>query len=134
MEKTDVLRFENRRFFSLSGGERQRVLIAKSFAQETEILLLDEFTSHLDIYHQKGIIDILEKERKRKELTIIATFHDINLASILSDNLIIFKNGHILSSGHPKDIINNSNIKEAYFIDPVISFHPKYGVPQIFYP
>lgn len=133
MEKADVLRFSNRRFFSLSGGERQRVLIAKSFAQDTEVLLLDEFTSHLDLYHQKSIIDILNHERKKKKLTIIATFHDINLASILSDKLIIFKNGQILAEGYPKDIINKDNIKRAYFIDPIISPHPKYDVPQIFY-
>ncbi len=134
MEKAHILHLSDRKFFSLSGGERQRVLIAKSFAQKPRILLLDEFTSHLDIYHQKRIIDILLKEKGKNSLTILATFHDINLASILSDKILIMKNGKILSYGKPSDIINKDIIKETYSIDPIIGPHPKYNVPQIFYP
>ena len=134
MDKAHILQLSERRFFSLSGGEKQRVLIAKSFAQTPKILLLDEFTSHLDIFHQKRIIDILLEEKKKHNLTIIATFHDINLASILSDNMVILKDGRLLSSGKPSDVITPSIMKKTYSIEPVINPHPKYKVPQIFYP
>ncbi len=134
MEKTHILHFSERKFFSLSGGERQRVLIAKSFAQKPKILLLDEFTSHLDIYHQKRIIDILLREKRKNSLTILATFHDINLASILSDKILIMKKGKILSYGRPNDIISEDTMRKAYSIEPIIGPHPKYNVPQIFYP
>ncbi len=134
MDKAHVLHLSERRFFSLSGGEKQRVLIAKSFAQNPKILLLDEFTTHLDIYHQKKITDILLREKKERGLTIIATFHDINLAGILSDRIMILKAGKIPCKGKPSDIITEDTIRNTYSVTPVIRHHPKYGVPQIFYP
>ncbi|WP_456327929.1 ABC transporter ATP-binding protein [Archaeoglobus sp.] len=100
---------------TLSGGEKQRVLIAKALAQEPKVLLLDEPTSHLDIKHQIEIVRIL-KSLAKMGLTVIATFHDLNLALNFCDRIAIMKDGRILKVCKPEEV-DSDVLKEAFDVE-----------------
>lgn len=102
---------------SLSGGQRQRAFIAMALAQDTEVLLLDEPTTYLDIYHQIEILEMVKNLNKKHNITIIMVLHDINQAIKYSDNIIIMKDGSIIKHGNPKKIINKETIKDVYNVD-----------------
>ncbi len=110
--KIDNLR--NRSVTELSGGEFQRVAIARALAQEPRLMLLDEPTSHLDIRFQVTLCKLLKKLRSHR--SIIATFHDLNLASRFCTKLVLLKNGEIIASGRPSEVVTPENIWKAYRI------------------
>ena len=97
IDQMELRSCSNRTFGTLSGGERQRVMIARALAQEPSVLVLDEPTNHLDIRHQLEIIDLL----KNLPLTIISSLHDLNMAADTCDEVVILKDGHLLSVGTP---------------------------------
>ncbi|MCF8054842.1 MAG: ABC transporter ATP-binding protein [Deltaproteobacteria bacterium] len=104
-----------RRFLStLSGGELQRVLIAKSLAQQPQLLLLDEPTSSLDIKHQREIIGMLKKIALQDGMTIIAAMHDINAAIAISDRMLLLKEGRMLNFGTPQAVISSATLEALY--------------------
>ncbi len=114
MAKTGVLSFSNRRINQISGGERQRVFIAQAIAGEPEIMMLDEPVSSLDIKYKIQILEILKDLRSKKEITVIITMHDLNLALRYTDRVLLIKNGKLFSSGSPKDVLNPKNIEDVY--------------------
>ncbi|MCR3956468.1 MAG: heme ABC transporter ATP-binding protein [Gudongella sp.] len=114
MEMTNTFDIRDRLITEISGGERQRVYIAKALAQNTEIILLDEPTSHLDINHQIDILNLLRRMNQEKGITIILVIHDINLATRFSDRILLLKKGSIISQGTPEDVITTENILNAY--------------------
>jgi iron complex transport system ATP-binding protein len=114
MRETAVLEFADRSFHELSGGEQQSVIIAKALAQDTEILLLDEPTSSLDIKHQVFIYRLLERLRQVRRKTIVAVSHDVNLASLFCQRLILLKGGAVVREGTPREVITKSIIEEVY--------------------
>lgn len=114
MEMTNIFDIRDRIITEISGGERQRVFIAKALAQNTEIILLDEPTSHLDINHQIDILNLLRKMNQEKGITIILVVHDINLATRYSDRIILLKKGKLVSQGTPEDVITADNIQQTY--------------------
>ncbi len=116
LEMTNTIYLRDEIITELSGGERQMVLIAKALAQEPEIILLDEPTSHLDINHQIEILNLLKKMNKEKGTTIILVMHDINLAIRYSDEIIILKDGKILDKGEPEIVITKKNMESTYNI------------------
>ena len=93
MKSTAITRYENQSIELLSGGEQQRVFVAQALAQEAPILLLDEPTNHLDIAHQQQLLDTIRKQAVEKGLTVISVFHDINLASLYCDRLLLMDKG-----------------------------------------
>jgi iron complex transport system ATP-binding protein len=97
---------KNRLFSSLSGGEKQRVLLARAFCQEAPILILDEPANHLDIRQQMGLMKILA----RRKQTAVAALHDLNLAAMYCDRLIIISDGKIMGCGSPMEILTERNI------------------------
>ncbi len=99
----------------LSGGEKRKILIAKALAQEPKILLLDEPTSHLDLKHQIEILRVL-RDLTRKGLTVVATFHDLNLALNFCDRIAIMKDGRILKVCRPNEI-GKDDLREAFDVD-----------------
>ena len=100
----------HRSFFTLSGGEKQRVLIARSLAQEADILVLDEPTNHLDVHYQWLLMDIVKGLGK----TIIAVFHDLNLACSFCDELFVLNHGKIVAQGKPRDVCTQKLLEEVF--------------------
>ena len=113
LEKVGMLGFKNRSFSTLSGGEQQRVILARALAQQTPCLILDEPTNHLDIKYQLSLLNIV----KSLNLTIISAIHDLKIASMYCDRLFVMKDGQIVASGTPQDILTKELIKEIYEID-----------------
>lgn len=105
---------------SLSGGQRQRAFIAMALAQNTKVLLLDEPTTYLDIYHQIEILEMVKELNEKLGITIIMVLHDINQAIKYSNNIVIMKDGKIVDNGKPQQIINEKTIKEVYKVQGVI--------------
>lgn len=131
MELTDVKKYQDTNLDFLSGGERQRVFIAQALAQSSELLLLDEPTNHLDIAHQKQILDMIRREVAEHGLTVVAVFHDINLASLYCDQLLLMEAGRIKAYGEPHEVIIDQQIMEVYEARISTQAHPEQPKPQM---
>jgi len=131
MIKTHSLSLSENNIQEISGGERQRVFLAKALAQTPQLLLLDEFTSHLDLNYKYEMLNLLKNTLKKESLTIISTFHDLNLASIASDRLLLLNNGKIEKMGTPEEVLNEENLHRAYKAKPILINHPLFNVPQV---
>ena len=131
MEITDILPFASRSINELSGGERQRVLIARALAQQPQIILLDESTAFLDIKHQIAFFDIIKGLNRDEGMTVVAVTHDMNLASLYCDRIMLLNNGSIHVIGSPGEVITESNIKEVYDTDVLIDPNPVTGSPRV---
>lgn len=131
MALTGTLSLASRAITEISGGERQRVMIARALAQEPELLLLDEPTSHLDIGYQTEILDLLRSLNRRGKFAVLAVFHDLNLASQYCDYLILLSNGRIAAIGPPTDVITPDNVESAYGVEVLVTPHPVYGSPMV---
>lgn len=121
---TDTLKFKERRLDELSGGERQLVFISRALAQEPQLLLLDEPTTHLDITHQVAILDLIKRLNKEFNLTVIMVLHDLNLASEYCQRLILLNAGRIYITGPPDEVLNFRIIEEVYRTVVVVEKNP----------
>lgn len=131
MELTGISHLADRPVTALSGGERQRVVIARALAQEPELILLDEPTSHLDINHQLEVLELLKKLSRQEKLTVICVFHDLNLAAQYCDRLILMKGGRIFALGSPEDVLTPQNIRSVFGASVAVRRHPLSGRPLI---
>jgi iron complex transport system ATP-binding protein len=129
MEKTDTWIYKDKPINTLSGGEQQRVIAARAIAQKSEVILLDEPISHMDIQHQIHLLNIM-KDLKNK-VTIVAVLHDLNLAALFSDYIVLMNEGKIVEIGTPKEVINKENIKKIYNMEVELINDPVNGVPHI---
>jgi iron complex transport system ATP-binding protein len=107
-------------FSELSGGQQQKVLIARALVQEAEVMLLDEPTSNLDIWHQLDVMNIIRDVVKKKEITAIMALHDLNLASYYSDRIIMMNRGKIIAAGDPQSVITEENIAKVYRVEAAV--------------
>lgn len=114
MRRTDCIEFAPRAIGALSGGERQRVILARAFAQETPVVLLDEPTTFLDIRHQIELHKFLTEQNAAKKLTIISAMHDLNLAAAFCHRVVLIKDGRILADGSPAEIMTPENIQNVF--------------------
>jgi iron complex transport system ATP-binding protein len=114
MEFTDVTHLADRRLSQLSGGEMQRVVIARAICQQPQIILLDEPTTALDPAHQLKIMDLMEKFRQEQGTTIIMVSHDLNLASMFGDRLLLLKEGMVVMTGDPGKVLDRTLLEESY--------------------
>jgi len=131
MERTEIWPLAHRLIGTLSGGERQRVVVARALAQEPSVLLLDEPTTHLDVNHQIGLISLLKQLVAEDNLSALAILHDLNLASLYCDELILLAGGQIVARGQPKEVLTNARIESAYGTDVLVMTHPRTGRPVI---
>ena len=131
MEATGVARYQQHSLQFLSGGEQQRVFIAQALAQDAELLLLDEPTNHLDIAHQKQILDMIRLQVEQNNLTVVSIFHDINLASLYCDELLLLENGEIRAFGLPHEVVLQEQIERVYQAQVTTYPHPELPKPQI---
>ena len=131
MASTGVTKYKDQYLEFLSGGEQQRVFIAQALAQNSELLLLDEPTNHLDIAHQKQILDMIRMQVEQHGLTVVSIFHDINLASLYCDELLLLENGELRAFGKPHEVIMQEQIADVYQARVVTYPHPELPKPQI---
>lgn len=129
MKVTNTWDLKNKLITELSGGEVQRVIAARALSQETDIILLDEPTSHLDIQYQIEFLNIFRGLKKNR--VIIAVLHDLNLASIFSDEIILISEGQVLAKGKPQDVITKENIKKSYNLSVEVLENPVSKCPYI---
>ncbi|WP_305065462.1 heme ABC transporter ATP-binding protein [Methanococcoides sp.] len=113
MEKTKTDFLKDRLVTQLSGGELQRVIIARALAQQTDILLLDEPTSHLDITNQIDILNLI-KDESRKGKLVVAVVHDLNLAAYYCDKIALIRDGKLMSLGTPAEVLTPETIGKVY--------------------
>jgi len=111
---TDTLELRDRYYSELSGGEKQRAIIAMALAQEPQLLLLDEPTSHLDINHRLEVLQLLERLNRERGLTVMMTSHDLNLAAEFFPHLALLNHGRIAAVGAPAEVLREDLLEEAY--------------------
>ena len=128
---TDVAGLEGRPFWELSQGEMQRVLIARALAQEAQIILLDEPTSHLDINHQVEINDLIRRLNLEKNLTVLHVSHDLNLAAEYCHRIVLLHRGSVFSVGTPSAVITEENIRRVYEAKVLVEKSPLSGAPRV---
>lgn len=129
MKATNTWYLKDKLITELSGGETQRVIAARALTQETNIILLDEPTSHLDIQYQVEFLKIFRDLRKDK--VIIAVLHDLNLASIFSDEIILINKGEVVSRGTPWEVISKEIIRDVYNVSVEVFENPISKCPYI---
>lgn len=120
---------EDMDFELLSGGEKQRVMIARAIVQQPKLLIMDEPTSHLDVKYQIQIMELA----KSLGITIIASFHDLNLAASVCDHLLILKQGKLVSQGSPDEVITEQNLSSVFDVCTRVTRHPQKNVPLVTY-
>ncbi|MFD5742226.1 ABC transporter ATP-binding protein [Streptomyces massasporeus] len=110
---TGVSDLADRPVDALSGGQRQRVWISMTLAQGTDLLLLDEPTTYLDLAHAVDVLDLVD-DLHESGCTVVMVLHDLNLATRYSDNLVVMREGSVLAQGHPRDVITAELLDEAF--------------------
>lgn len=131
LRRTGTAHLADRQINALSGGERQRVLIARALAQEPEVLLLDEPTSHLDISFQFEIMDLIKSLNREQGMTILAILHDLNIAAQYCDRLILIGQGSIQADGPPDEVVTADNIRRVYNAEVWVRRHPVTSRPYV---
>lgn len=130
---TDMLKrvgledYVGRSFSKLSGGEKQRTLIARALVQDTEFLILDEPTNHLDIGYQIQLMDLV----KSLNITTLSAIHDMNMASMYCDYLIVMKDGKIKNCGSVKEVITEEMLKEVFGVNAYVGVNPMNNKLQV---
>jgi iron complex transport system ATP-binding protein len=114
LDRLDLVQFAARKLGTLSGGEVQRLVIARALAQEAPVLLLDEPTSALDIGHQQQALELVDSLRREQGLTIISAMHDLTLAGLYADRLVLMHEGHRVAEGTAKQVLKSETLAEFY--------------------
>ena len=116
---------------ALSGGQRQRVWIAMAIAQGTDILLLDEPTTFLDLTHQIDVLDLLTDLNRERGRTVVCVLHDLNLACRYAHHLVAMRTGHIVAEGDPATVVTEDLVREVFGLDARVVPDPISGTPLI---
>lgn len=116
MEKTGTIGLRDRNVMTLSGGERQRAWIAMALAQKTDILVLDEPTTYLDISYQMEVLELVKELNETLGISIVMVLHDLNQAIRYSDRIYVLKDGEVFDHGDPCEILNKKTLKDVFNI------------------
>lgn len=117
LRRVELEHLSQRSYLSLSGGEKQRVMIARALSQQTPCLILDEPTNHLDIKYQMELMDLV----RELPCTVVAAIHDLNLAAMYCDRLYALKDGRIVGSGTPEELLTEAFIRDVYEVEARVS-------------
>lgn len=128
---TGTLELAERPVDELSGGQRQRVWIAMALAQRTDILLLDEPTTYLDVAHQVEVLDLLADLNATEGTTVVAVLHDLNLACRYADHLLAMKDGRVVAEGPPADVVDEQMVTELFAMPCRVIADPVSGTPLV---
>lgn len=131
MNRLELQELADRPLNVLSGGQRQRVALGKVMAQQPQVLLLDEPTTYLDIRYQMQFMDLIAAWQQEEGLTVVAVMHDLNLASLYCDRLLILSEGKVIAEGAPDEILVPETIESVFDVKSHAVHHPDTGVPQL---
>jgi len=131
MEHVGIASLKERFFNELSGGERQKAILAMALAQEPRLLLLDEPTAHLDINHQVEILDLVRRLNREQGVTVIGVMHDLNMAALYFERLILIKEGSIFADGTPEEVLTAEIIEEVFSASVQVTRHPSTNKPHV---
>jgi iron complex transport system ATP-binding protein len=131
LEMTDVLDLADRPIDELSGGQRQRVWIAMALAQHTDVLLLDEPTTFLDLTHQIEVLDLLTDLNRSRGTTIVMVLHDLNLAARYADHLFAVKDGRLHSEGTPREVVTVDMVRAVFAMESQVVDDSVSGTPLV---
>lgn len=131
MARTSVSDLADRAVDALSGGQRQRVWIAMALAQDTELLLLDEPTTFLDIAHQVEVLDLVRRLNRERGRTVVAVLHDLNQAARYADHLVAMKAGRVVAEGPPASVVTADLVHEVFGLDSIVIPDPVTGSPLV---
>ncbi|MBN1522085.1 MAG: ABC transporter ATP-binding protein [Candidatus Aureabacteria bacterium] len=132
LKETELLEKRSVSIHSLSGGEIQRALLAQGLCQEAKLLLLDEPVSHLDIGHQIRFLDVIARMSRKKELSVLVTLHDLNLAALYCDTIILLQDGKIAMQGEAEKVLTYENIEAVYGTTVIVKENPVTKKPNVF--
>jgi iron complex transport system ATP-binding protein len=132
IEALGVGSFSKRLYHSLSGGEQQRVQLARALAQQPQLLLLDEPTSHLDIQAQLLVLDLLRR-RALSGSTVLLAMHDLNLAARFCDHLVVMHGGKVVAEGTPQAVLTPQLLLDVYGVHASVVDFPGTGYPLVVY-
>jgi len=131
MAATGITELAERSVDELSGGQRQRVWIAMALAQQTDILLLDEPTTFLDISHQIDVLDLLLDLNAARGATVVMVLHDLNLAARYADHLVAMRAGSIVAAGNPSEVVTAELVRDVFGVESVIASDPVTATPLV---
>ena len=128
---TDLENLAHRKLDQLSGGEQQRVFIARAICQKPDIILLDEPTASLDLAYQVRIMDLMEQLKKDKGITVVMVSHDVNLAAMYADHLLLLHDGQVVCHGLPNEVITYQTLEAAYGCTLLVDESPLGKSPRV---
>ncbi len=128
---TDTLALADRLVDELSGGQRQRVWIAMALAQGTDLLLLDEPTTYLDVAHQVEMLDLLADLNARRGTTIVMVLHDLNLSARYADHLVALRQGRVVAEGTPQEVVTEDVVRAVFGLDNRVIDDPVSHTPLV---
>ncbi|MGY1691378.1 ABC transporter ATP-binding protein [Geodermatophilus sp. SYSU D01105] len=129
LEATRTTALADRAVDELSGGQRQRVWIAMALAQQTDVLLLDEPTTFLDVSHQIEVLDLLTDLNRTRGTTIVMVLHDLNMAARYADHLVALADGGVHVAGDPAQVLTADSVRAVFGLDSRIIVDPTSGKP-----
>jgi iron complex transport system ATP-binding protein len=131
MDLANISHLADRPITEISGGERQRAFIAMCLAQEPQVLLLDEPTSHLDLGHQLSILNLIRNLNRQTRMTVVVVFHDLNLAAEYCDRLVLLDRGRVVAAGTPVDVLTTEMMRNVFAAEVVVGRNPVSDAPHI---
>jgi iron complex transport system ATP-binding protein len=131
LEATGSLELAERPVDELSGGQRQRVWISMALAQQTDVLLLDEPTTFLDVSHQVDVLDLVTDLNRARGTTVVIVLHDLNLAARYADHLFAVKEGRIFASGTPREVVTSETVEAVFGMASRVIDDPVTGTPLV---
>lgn len=131
LEMTDTADLRDRALDQLSGGQRQRAWIAMTLAQDTDLMLLDEPTTYLDLAHQVEVLDLVTRLNRERQRTVVMVLHDLNLAARYSDLIVVMKDGVIAGQGTPVEVFTPALLAETFGLAADVLPDPRTGLPIV---
>jgi iron complex transport system ATP-binding protein len=131
MEMTEANQFAGRLVGELSGGERQRVMVARALASRPKLLVFDEPVANLDISHQVKILELVRSLTSQGEMSAIIVTHELNLAAEFATEVLMLRSGETLAFGKPRDVMNESNLRNLFDANLIVDTSPSSGAPRV---
>lgn len=131
LEATSTTDLADRCVDELSGGQRQRVWIAMALAQDTDLLLLDEPTTFLDISHQVDVLDLVDRLNREQGRTVVVVLHDLNLAARYASHLVAMRDGAVIATGTPEEVVTAETVRDVFGLECVVVPDPVCGSPLV---